>query len=79
MNTCGKCKYAKPIPNDLRVRVCMFGPPQLIAMPISAGPQGVQVQITGYRPNVGVGDEAPGCFTAGIYGLDGLEIAQDKA
>lgn len=78
MNTCGRCKWAKPIPADMRMRACMFGPPQLLATLVQT-PEGTAQQIAGFRPNVSINDEAPSCFEAGIYGLDALDILADSA
>jgi hypothetical protein len=63
MNTCGQCRWAKSVPQDLRIRVCMFGPPQLVVIPT---PQGMQ--IAPMRPSVTVNEEAPSCFETGVYG-----------
>ncbi len=67
---CGSCKWAKRIPQDMRLRECRGGPPQAIVI---QGPQGVMIQTV--FPNVSADQEAPKCFEAGIYGLDDLEIS----
>lgn len=65
MNRCGKCRHAKPTP-DLNVRICMFHPPQMIAIPRPGG-----VQMQGMRPPVAVNEEACGAgFSPGIYGVE---------
>lgn len=76
MNKCGQCKFAKAIPADLKVKVCMFGPPQIASMPIQT-PKGMAMQTGTFRPNVGVNDEAPSCFERGIYGLDAMMAQND--
>lgn len=71
MKTCGTCKWAKAIAGDLRMRVCMYGPPSIIVMPQQT-PQGIMPVPVTVRPNVGINDEAPSCHSAGVYGLDDL-------
>lgn len=54
------------------MRICMVGPPQPVVMPMRT-PQGMGAQITMMFPSVPVTQEAPGCYEAGVYGLDDLE------
>lgn len=53
-NKCGTCKFAQPLPNDLKQKICFGGPPQLIVLPNRNG--GLDVQSG--RPHVGVMDVA---------------------
>ncbi len=69
---CGGCKWAKRIPQDVRLRQCMGGPPQAIVI---QGPQGVMIQTV--FPNVSADQEAPACHEEGVYGLDDLVVTND--
>ncbi len=63
MNHCGQCRHAKP-GAELGQRICMFAPPQALAI---VGPQGIQVLYT--RPVVTTQEEACGAgFSPGSYG-----------
>ena len=75
MNTCGQCKYAKHIKEDMRMRACMYGPPQMLAIPVQAvqGPNGMGMQLQNFRPVIPANDEAPSCFSPGLYGMDALQ------
>jgi hypothetical protein len=54
----------------------MYGPPQIVVLPVQT-PKGVAMTTQMHRPNVGVGDEAPSCFSPGFYGVEGLVIDQE--
>ena len=80
MNVCGKCKWAKPIPDlDLRTRICMYGPAQVIVIPRELPNGQVVAQTQCVRPNVRINDEAPSCFEAGFYGMDSITALVNDA
>lgn len=55
MSTCGECFFSRPMPNDLKRRVCFGTPPQGIALPAKNG-----INIQFFRPIVGATD--PSCW-----------------
>ena len=57
MSTCGECEHGARIKEDLTMRVCHGGPPQLIAVPAPGG-----MSIVGMLPHVHATDRACALF-----------------
>ena len=78
MNKCGQCKHAKSFAGLFQQRVCMYGPPTIVLMPVTLPDGRLGGQTQTLRPNVGINDEAPSCFEAGVYGLDAILLANSQ-
>jgi hypothetical protein len=47
-------------------------------MPVTLPDGRLGGQMQTLRPNVGINDEAPSCFEAGVYGLDAILLANSQ-
>lgn len=73
MNTCGQCKFGKPVPNELGKRFCFGAPPAPIAMPVRQ-PTGMQIGVQMIRPVVDVKEEACSLFQQRIIASAAVDL-----